>query len=338
MTSRRRKLLFAAIALCGVTGLAVAVLLVADVYVHRRTQELGGVNIWGYRGAPVGRKAPGSVRVAMLGGSTTFGWGLPSRESIPAFLERHLREEPGPRRQGASVVNLGAPGQGAFGFLYDLQDFEYLDYDVIVLYGGLNDLGPYTARGTNNDWLWRRASPIFRATGYFPILPVVLREKAAVLSGGEGAQVVFQPDLATRATATAFRAAAEVAGQVDRQLGHLSAPPPLPVVDSGCSPAWKGYCGSVKVAVAWALGHDKKVLFVTQPYLSDSHVDQQANVTAMLQATFGHDRRLRIVNLGRAIDMMDTSLTYDGVHLVARGNDIIARSLLAPLTELMDQQ
>ena len=100
-------------------------LLGADIYAHWRTQNVAGVNVWGYRGAPVSAKRAGETRVAMFGGSTVYGWGLPAHESIASFLEQRLNASAAGRR--FSVVNLGAPGQGAFGFVTDLADFEYLD-------------------------------------------------------------------------------------------------------------------------------------------------------------------------------------------------------------------
>lgn len=329
---RRRKFLYA-LAAAGLTlGLLAVLIVAADVYVHWRTQEVAGVNVWGYRGAPIGAKQPGERRVVMLGGSTVFGWGLPAHESIPAFLERRLNAGGG----RFSVVNLGAPGQGAHGFAFDLADFEYLDYDIVCLYEGYNDLGPLTPRGTNNYLLWRRASPIFRWTGYFPLLPVVMREKAvAMLNGGavsaSPGEVTFDAGLGTRAAAGALAAAADLTSGLTSSLGALSPVPPDPAVDDECIPVWRRYCGSVREAVAWALGKDKRVIFVTQPYVSDTHVEQQANVAAMLTAHFGGDDRFAYVNLGRAIDMRDREIVYDGLHLVAIGNDTIAANLVAPI-------
>jgi hypothetical protein len=340
--SRRKRAVFAFVASLGITGLGLGVLLTADLYAHWRTQEEAGVNIWGYRGKPVGPKRIGGVRLVLLGGSTAYGWGLPARESITAFLERRLRDQESPATRDVSVVNLGAPAQGAFGFVYDLEDYAYLDYDVVVLYEGLNDLGPYVARGIDNDYLFRRESPVFRITGYYPVLPVVLRDRArSMMAGGDihaayaGGQVQFTPNLATRAGATVLRTAAVVAERVGAQLGGLSENPPPPNVAADCIPEWRLFCGRVKAAVTWALQRNKSVVFVTQPYMSDAHVEQQANVAAMLESAFPNDARLRYVNLGHLIDMSDRSIAYDGVHLVARGNDAVAAALVDPVLRLL---
>lgn len=323
----RRRALFAVMVSMLAGVVAVTGLSAADVYVHWRTQNVGGVNIWGYRGAPIGAKRAGEIRVAMLGGSTVFGWGLPAHESIPAFLEQRLNAA---SNRSFSVINLGAPGQGAYGFVFDLVDFEYLDYDIVCLYEGYNDLGPHTLRGQNNFLLWRRESPIFRWMGYHPILPIVLREKAQVMVNDTPGsdEVRFRPGLAARATAGAMEAVAKLTSGLTSSHADITPTPPNPATDERCGAPWQRYCGSVRDAIEWSLGNNKRVVFATQPYVSDLHIEQQKNVAAMLRARFGQDGRVRYVNLGHAIDMRDRSMAYDGLHLIARGNDIIAAGLV----------
>jgi hypothetical protein len=332
--SRRRKIVFALVAATLVAGATLLVLAAADVYVHWRTQDVAGVNVWGYRGAPVGAKRDGERRIVMLGGSTAFGWGLPSHEAIPAYLEQRLNAS---GRGRYSVVNLGAPGQGAYGFAVDLEDYAYLDYDIVCLYEGYNDLTAVTMRGTSNYLLWRRESPVYRWTGYYPILPLVLREKADVMLGqgaaGDG-RARFEPGATTRAAAGAMRAVSALTEQLGGRPGGLTATPANVAVDDQCIDAWQRYCGSVRAAIDWALTRDKMVLVVTQPYLTDAHVEQQANLAVMVRARYGADPRVRYLDLGRAIDMRDRAIAYDGLHLVARGNDTIAEHLAPAVLEM----
>ena len=334
--STKRKITYAAVTWLLASVVTMLALFAADLYVHWRTQDFAGVNINGYRGSRLPEKQAGEIRVAMLGGSTAFGWGLPPHESIAAFLERRLNTK---APSQFSVVNLGAPGQGAYGFLYDLQDFAYLDYDIVCLYEGYNDVGTSTNRGINNYLLWRRESPVFRWTGYYPILPVVLREKAqAMLNGGNvnaaPGEVRFRAGLGTRIAAGAMSAVADATKGLSSDFANLSPVPADPAVADECIEKWRRYCGSVRDAVSWALARNKKVIFVTQPYLSDAHVEQQVNVAAMLAARFGGDDRVEYVNLGRTIDLTDQSIAYDGLHLVARGNDLIAEHLVEPVRTL----
>lgn len=322
--------------------------LALDVYLHTRTQDLAGVNIWGYRGTPVGRKQPGETRIVLLGGSTAFGYGLPSTESMPAFLERRLNADARANGRRFTVINLGAPGQGAHGFRFDLADYAYLEYDAALFYEGYNDLGSdgvpadVPQRASPNFLLWRRDSPVFKLTGYYPIFPLVFREKAMAMRAGgdlnaayQGKEVVFRPNIASRATASALQTAAGIGDALEHQLGTLSKTSMAPSTDPACRERWRQYCGAVREAAAFALERGTRVLVITQPYVSDKHVEQQADLEAMLASRFGNDPKLRYVNLGHVVDLKDRAIAYDRIHLVASGNDRVAAELVTPVLDLM---
>src|SRR5215831_1006627 len=159
--TRTKRVLFAFAAMVlSATAVGVIVLSI-DVYLHHRVQYDGAVNVWGYRGPTLGAKAANEVRVAVLGGSTAFGYGVRWNETFPYYLESLLNAR-APRGRRYVVVNLGAPGQGAFGFRFDLADYAYLRYEVAILYEGYNDLGAtdlpnaVPPRDAVNDLLWRR--------------------------------------------------------------------------------------------------------------------------------------------------------------------------------------
>jgi hypothetical protein len=149
--------------------------------------------------------------------------------------------------------------------------------------------------------------------------------------GGDPRQVRFDAGIARRAVAGAMSTMADATSGLGSSAGALSPVPPVPAVDDECIERWRRYCGSVRDAIAFAVTKGKPVIFITQPYLSDAHVEQQANVAAMLRARFGADSRVRYVNLGRAIDLRDRQIAYDGLHLVAAGNDTIASHLVEPV-------
>jgi hypothetical protein len=345
--SWRRKVGYGAVAAGLALTLCGGVLLAVDVYLHHRVQNLAGVNIWGYRGPTIGRKQPGEVRAVVLGGSTAFGYGLPWDQGFPYYLERDLNARTG-GSQRYSVVNLGAPGQGAYGFQFDLADYVYLRYDAAILYEGYNDLGSrdlpdaVPARTGPNELLWRRQSPVFRLTGYFPILPLVFHEKAMALRAGGDLDAAyrgrtkFTPGLATRATASALDAAAAVAEQVGTQLGRLSGPSDhLDLVSTGEVETWRHYVSCVLAAVEYARRHDVKVLVVSQPYGSDTHVRQQRALATALTERFGADASVRYVNLGPLLNIRDRSVAYDGLHLVAGANAVVADHLVQPVLDLL---
>jgi len=300
ITSRRR-ILFAVATMAVVFVIGIAGLVLIDVYLHHRVQNLGGVNVWGYRGPVVGKKKPGETRVVAIGGSAAFCFGVPWNEAWPHYLERDLNRSPGGSAARFSVVNLGAPGEGAYGFRVELADYAYLQYDVAIFYEGYNDLGLHDLpeaippRDRLNDFLWRRQSPIFAMTGYFPILPLVFREKAmALMAGGDldaayRGRTTFKPGLATRTTAAALRTAAAIADSVGAQLGRLSPDPSRVAASVGADDieTWRPYTAAVLAAAEYARARGARVLVVTQPYGSDTHVRQQRVLSTALGERFG---------------------------------------------------
>lgn len=339
--SWRRRAAFVVVAFIAVFGFISGALLALDIYLHHRVQFSGGVNVWGYRGEVVGGKKANETRILALGGSTAFGYGLPWDQSWPYYLEERLNAAR--RRQGrtgpVSVVNLGIPTDSARTFVATLNDYAYLHGDIAIFYEGYNDLGLDTnpPKNTTNPAVshylaWRHQSPIFRWTGYFPIFPLALNEKASILLhgriGGEG-EVAFRPDLAARATAAALKEAADIGVNLERRLGKLTDVDvrKSQTVDDGCG-RWSQYCGAIEEAVQHALAHGQLAVVVTQPYFSDLHIDQQRALAAMLKRRFGGDGRVRYVNLGRLVDMRDHQMAYDGLHLVAAGNMRVADALL----------
>ena len=343
--SWRKRLLFASIAVLFVLAFVLAALLGTDLYVHRRAERYAGVNIWGYRGPTIGRKQRGEHRLVVLGGSTVFGYGLDWNKAFPAQLEADLRPL---SKNGApaTVVNLGMNSQGAYSFKFTLQDYLSLDYDGVIMYEGYNDLG-----SAPNQYVGRRESPVFRLTGYFPVLAIALQEKAMALrNGGDlesayyGRKTVFRPGLAARTTAGALDAAAVVNRSLNAQLDRLSKVPAAAVTfddvhvpDVGCAVRWAHYCAWVHDGIQFALDHQKKVLVVTQPYLGDLHREQQREMRSMLSVRFGNDPNVAYVDLGTAIALSDRRLIYDGMHLSSEGNAIIARDLIGPLARLMPE-
>ena len=343
--TRRRRVVFALLAM----GLAVVcllgVLLAADLYVHRKFQTSGAVNIWGYRGPTVGRKQPGEHRLVVVGGSTAFGYGVHWNEAFPAVLEHLLNQREGvaasPHK--VSVVNLAYNNEGAHSFRYTLADYEYLDYDIALVYTGYNDLAYSQNFEASNLNVERHTSMLFRRTGYFAMLPLVVREKAmAIRYNGriedayQGKTTVFRPSLAQRSTASILQAAADVATNRDRHMaetkrqGHDGRGANPVLVDTAAIQCgtYTGYCGELYLAVKFALDRDKRVVVVTQPYLSEGHKEQQYLMAEYLRKRFAGSTRLRLINLGTAVSLRDPALAYDGIHLTAAGNQVIAQALV----------
>ena len=343
--SRGRRAAVIAAALAVAATVALSGLLLVDIYLHGRYQRSAGFNVWGYRGAPAGRKRAGEYRVVVLGGSTAYGYGVLADDAWPAALERQLRA-----RADApwfTVINLAYNNEGAYSFKPTLIDYDFLDEDLVVLYEGYNDLA---GGGVTNVQVFRHDSPIFRLTGYMPIFPIIFKEKAgAMLHGGDANglyrhdKTVFHASLATRTAAGVLDATASVAQSLEAQLGKVAVEPAHQVDDaasSGCSRAWQAYCRSITVAVEYARQRGRQAIVVTQPYLPkdadayELHMGQQKDLAAMLRRRFGSDPDVRYVDLGVRVNLKDPLLAFDNVHLTERGNEQLAGGLVDPVVEM----
>ena len=348
--SRRRRILYACAAILLTLTIPLLGLLCVDVYLHGKYEKTAGFNVWGYRGPKAGSKQRGEYRIAVLGGSSAFGYGVDWHEAIPAVLERELAGRRSGPVQRFSVVNLGYNNEGAYSFRFTLEDYLWLDYDVACLYEGYNDtMGDPR---NPNVAVFRHDSPVFRLTGYLPIFPIVFREKSAALLYGSvnelyrfGDKTVFRPSIAKRTAAESLRVAADVGDSLSRQLDRATAEPARRITDfasTGCKSPWQEYCRSVLVATEFARQHGKQVLVVTQPYelgnVGDRHKEQQQEMAAMLQRRFGGDPMVRYVNLGPTVDLYDPALSFDRMHLTVEGNRRVAQALVAPVAAMASQR
>ena len=355
--TKRRFAAFATGTVLVTVALLAGVLLAADLYAHHRVERSVGVNRQGYRGPVAGRKQPGETRVVMLGGSTVFGFDVEWDDTIPAALERRLRD----RDPKARVINLGFISEGALAFVPTLESYAYLDYDIVCLYEGYNDV---LGDAEPNRRLLRHSSPVFRLTGYFPILPLVLREKAMTLRHGSVAaayesersaphpsaaaapgapapKTVFRPNVANRASALAMETTAAVTQSIDRQLGRFSDLDVSPRHDGpGCAAPWQHYCRAVAAAVRFALARQASVVVVSQPRLlgehAERHASQQRALAGMLQHDFSGEPRLRHVDASDAVDLSSQTVTFDGLHLNRDGNSKVAATLVEPIQDLVN--
>jgi lysophospholipase L1-like esterase len=339
----RRYILFAFLAIAIALVLSTSVVIAGDLYLHHKYTGLVGLNVWGYRGPSVGRKQPNEFRVAVLGESTAFGYGVRWDEAFPAYLQDRVNADSKTGRH-VTIVNLAYNGEGAHSYKYTLRDYEYLDADAILFYSGYNDLG-----GPNTQ-VFRHTSPVFRATGYLPIFPMIFSEKAMALRNGSlvdayspPEKTTFRPNITQRATASALEAAVSIEKSLELQIGrglqdHTK--DEASAKGASCGERWAHYCGEMLESVQLALDQGKQVLLVTQPYMLKPeaerlHRDQQQKMRALIHEQFGDNPRIHYADANGALDLKDTSLCYDGMHLTARGNQRIAAVLESPVRDLI---
>jgi hypothetical protein len=340
--SRRKKFAFALVAMSLAVFGTLLALLGADLILHKRAERSAGLNRYGYRGPVAGKKEPGEFRVAIVGGSTVFGYGVGWNESIASYLETKLHDR---LHRPVKVINLGFNNEGAFAFVPNLDDFKYLDYDVILLYEGYNDL---IGDGSENRSLYRRASAIFRMTGYYPILPLYLDEKAKMLRFGNnlnaayasgGAPTTFRPNLAQRTSAGALEAIAAVSKALDQQLSAVTAPPRIGAdapSKLGCTHPYIFYCESVAAAVNYGIERGKGVVVGSQPRLvaerpRELHTLQQEMLAKMIQRNFSNDKGVVWADMSNVVDLHDVDVTFDAMHLKPKANEAVAAALVDPV-------
>ena len=331
--TRRRKIVFVIVSVVLSFIGATAGLLALDLYVHAKFDDYAGTNIWGYRGPVVGTKQAGEHRIVVVGGSTAFGYGVTPTEAFPAVLEELLNQGRDLTDGKVSVVNLAYNNEGAHSFRFTLKDYEYLDYDAVLFYSGYNNLSDL------NMSVFRHNSPVFRLTGYLPLLPVVMMEKALALRYGGNLEAaylnektVFKPNLVDRASATALETANKISDSLERQLTERLPESESVFTDLGqtapsCS-HWRKYCGEMAEAVKFVLDRDKLALVVTQPYRSDRHREQQTLLGAFLHEQFRGAPKLHFANLGPTLNVFDPELTGDSMHLTPSGNRQLAQHLV----------
>lgn len=144
--------------------LSMLLVLAADLYAHKRVELVGGVNIWGYRGAVARQRVAGETRILYIGGTRAYGYGTTADGTIAAALEWNLTTH---TRQKVTVINAARLGATSADYAAMIERHASFQPDIIVLY---DDLGYATTRP-------RLSRITANARGYEPILPLVLQEK-----------------------------------------------------------------------------------------------------------------------------------------------------------------
>ena len=182
-----------------------------------------------------------------------------------------------------TAINLGFNAEGVHALSPTLDDFAYLDIDVAIFYVGYNDM---LGDGGPNLALYRRSSAVFRLTGYYPILPAFLRERALILrygdlesayvamQPGQTVQTVFRPSVSARASASVLEAATTVGDSLSRQIASWETPSVDGPADgeAGCAHPWAFFCDAVDRAVRSARGRGQRVIVASQPRMTDPRV------------------------------------------------------------------
>jgi len=299
----------------------IIVLFVAvDLYYHEKYLTIAGYNHKGYKGKAVGRKQKDEIRIAVIGGSVAYGYGISYKDALPAQMENYLEQY---TDRKVTVINLAYNVEGAYAFYYNLEDFYYLDYDYVLFYSGYLDLSP------GRRVVERRSNPIFRLFGYMPIVPLITREKVILLrtdgkldDAYRGKKVVFTPKVRDKVAIAVLENVLNTYEKAEAKIGELKKVKKLDFdVERLKEDEWAWYKHFMKKAVDFALEKDKKVIVVSPPFINEHHKSQQEALQAILP------EEVLYVNMGKSMSMNDTELFYDGIHMSQKGSRIMGRLL-----------
>jgi len=288
--------------LLGIIGIVVL-----DVRAHARVENLGGVNIWGYRGPVVNRKGPIEVRVAIAGGDLAFGWGVAPTETLAPFVRQAVGldlEIPGSAGRVVTAVTAGAMGLPPAEYAGWLAHLAFLRPDVVCLV-----LDPPDHTPSANAFLPDRSSLAFRRFGYSPILPLVLQEKGTLIAS------------------SVVRAAGTALSRIDARVGGRTGISPA-------RPTRADYLTAIESAVHSGLRIAPAGVVVVVPVPVGDGPDYSW-IASDLAARLDREPRVRVVDPGADDELHDAGLRLDGFHFSSAGHTRVARHVAPAVLQLV---
>jgi hypothetical protein len=302
-----------------------------DLYAHKHLENVGGVNMWGYRGPVAHAKRPREVRIAVVGGTRAFGWGLTASGTAASSMNTRMMlviDRPGTEPPPLVILNLGRPGDRVADYPATIAHYAPLQPDFICLY---DDLGAGDVRPTWID------SGVFALTGYMPMLPLALHEKGlalrfgSVIQGYAGTPVSPGPSAFARAAGTLLEGAGDVLASIDRGIaraaaaGHRPAPP---------AAATAPYAAQLQKAIDAAHQHARGVVIVVGPAESSEQRENRAAVES-IKARCATNRWCRFVDLGGITKLLDPDLRVDGWNYGGDATWAVAEAISPAALDLM---
>jgi hypothetical protein len=288
----------------------------ADIYAHKRTEDVGGTNIWGYRGAVSRQRQPGEVRIVFVGGSRAFSWGAGASESIPStvrWLMMLQTDAPGRPLRPVVAINLGALHATASSYAATLEHYSYLAPDYVCIY---DDLGLDTSPTVR--------SRVFGTTGYAPALPTVVAEKGMMLrygtvAAGYGTGGRTEPGIRAVAGAV-LQGTGQGLQTLDRRRARSSV---------------GGYGQSMARAIASARAVGAKVAVAAGPAVTP---EQQQNLEVLRDRVshFAPDQ-VTLVDLTTVAELADPAMTLDGYNYNGAGRVRVAEAIAPVLLGWMER-
>ena len=344
-------------------AIALAMIVALDIYAHGRVEAYGGVNLWGYRGPVAHQRQPNEIRVAVVGGTRAFGWGLPA-SALVAEIRRVIMlttDRPGAELRPVVVINLGRPGALPDAYPETIEHYAYLRPDYICLYDDLGVSGGSAISGTSGT------SAVFELTGYAPALPLALREKGLVWRFGDvqngyvqngyvrsgyvpagmrdaGGTLVVRTPIMRRTAGLLLQTIGDTLDTSDRVAARLLGPRRgLPdrrdaLEDPAGDTAGFAthYADAMMKAIDAARSAARGVVVVLSPSESARQTANRRALDARLGPVAGAARWLRVVDLGADARLAaDGLLRLDGWNYASDGAALVANKIAPALLSLI---
>lgn len=323
---KKKYFLFTTIFIISSTFLLLLLLLGADLFLHKRLEKQQGYNYRGYRGKVLGSKQPGEYRIACFGASVVYGYFIKVEETWPFLLEEELR----PENKNITVANLGLNVQGVYGISHDIKYYEYLNYDMAIIYDSYIDSSPSGVTKANG----RGGNFIFEYFGYMPILPTYLSEKSKILKHGinklndaylgnvDSAKskidrpIQFRIGMALDEMNSVFTTMNEKLIKYDKEANTM--------IENNEKP-FSEYLYYLEQILNWSKERDIKIIFVGGHGGGGITSLKQQLVIDLINKKYS--KNVRYLNIANAIDASNRELALDGMHFSKKGNQIIANKI-----------
>jgi hypothetical protein len=306
-------------------------ILAADMIAHTHVEELGGVNVWGYRSAVAHQRQPFEIRVAIVGGTRAFAWGQ-SGAALASEVRRQIMlatDRPGRQLRPVAVINLARVGATPESYAPTIEHFRYLQPDYICLY---DDLGVRGAKAASS------ASTIYRLTGYAPALPVVLQEKGLVWRfGSVGRGYAALSDRRTSDAPVMRRTAGSAIYWIGSRLAALDTPTFAAPDRAATTGDVEGpsYTDAMAAAIDMARQHARAVVVATSPVETDAQASNLRALRDRLRTFAANAPWLRLVDFSSEATLLDPGSRLDGWSYGSAATATVARRLAAALLTLI---
>lgn len=287
------------------------------------------INEDGFRGDEIDvKKQSDTYRIFVVGGSTAFGHGSTSDSTtIPGYLQTIINDSN--VSKNIEVINAGKPRATSSDEVYYIEKhLRNYDPDLIIIYDGAND-----ARGKHLD-----KAIISKTTAELNIFENIKRYGAFE----KGAQIYRTPFVINDFFIDLNR------NFIDQKIiSEKTNPQLVKQISSLWKERWIDTCKnnelkniSTVVILQPMIGTGKKVLSLDESTFLPTHANQHDTISILdemsLHLTILDEHCTKTADFRNIFDNISRPLFYDDVHVVDKGNEIIAKEIFSLITPLLE--